>query len=230
MAQEQKDSAATTIDVPQEKKVEEGGSAVAAEDETPADVGAATTAATVATNNDTMITPGGIRMITRAELARHDGNQTDRLWLSIMGKVYDVTAGDQYYGKRGPYRVFVAQDANVPFITGNFTDEEALKPLISLSNTQLLSLEQWTDFYDKEEKYQFVGLLVGEMYDEVGNPTEAHIKIKEMIEEGKREQEVRKQERRALIEKRRLENEEKKRKLELERAAAAAQGAAGQEL
>jgi hypothetical protein len=228
MAQEQEDgAAATTIDDPQHKKVKEEGSAVAAEEDVPADVGDATTAA-VATNNDTIITPGGIRMITRAELALHDGNQTDSLWLSIMGKVYDVTAGDQYYGKRGPYRVFVAQDANVPFITGNFTDEEALKPLISLSNTQLLSLEQWTDFYDKEEKYQFVGLLVGEMYDAVGNPTEAHIKIKEMIEEGKREQEVRKQERRALIEKRKLENEEKKRKLELERAAA--QGAAGQEL
>jgi membrane-associated progesterone receptor component len=189
------------------KNDEEGGGAVRNDD--------AVGSAEALTSNST----SPVRMVTLEELQRHDGIQTDTLWLSIMGRVYDVTAGSQYYGNKGPYKIFVAKDANVPFITGSFTDEEAQKPLVSLTAQELYSLETWTDFYDKEEKYQFIGLFVGEMYDELGNPTEAHFKIKEMIEEGKQEQEERKRERRELIAKRKLENEEKRQR-DLEIAAA----------
>jgi single-stranded DNA-specific DHH superfamily exonuclease len=159
----------------------------------------------------------GVRMITMEELRRNDGNQTDRLWLSILGKVYDVTAGEQYYRKGAPYQVFVGRDANVPFITGNFSDEEAKRPLVSLSPVELYSLETWSDFYNTEEKYKFVGLLIGELYDEQGNPTEEHLKVKEMIAEGKREQEERARKRKELIAQRKRESEEK-RKRELENA------------
>lgn len=172
-----------------------------------------------------------IRMITVEELSRNDGNQTEFLWLSIMGKVYDVSAGSQYYGPNGPYEVFVGRDANVPFITGNFTEEEANKSLLDLTAAELYNLETWTDFYDKEDKYTFMGLLIGELWDEEGNPTETHAQVTKRIEEGRLEAEERKRKRKEIIAKRKKEAAEKKRKkLEEEKAAASSNANVNPEL
>jgi Cytochrome b5-like Heme/Steroid binding domain len=151
-----------------------------------------------------------LRMVTKEELEFHDGNQTDTLWLSIMSKVFDVTAGPEYYAPDAPYRVFVGRDANVPFITGVFNPDEAEKPLTELENHQLFALEHWSQFYDDEEKYPFIGLLVGELYDKDGNPTESMKKVREKIAEAKVQAEERKKKTAEIIAKRKKEAAEKK--------------------
>lgn len=155
-----------------------------------------------------------VRMVTREELARHDGKQEKTLWLSIMSQVFDVTAGSEYYGDDAPYQIFSGRDANVPFISGNFTEEEALKPLLELEPHQLSSVDHWRQFYLNEEKYPFIGLLEGELYDKDGNPTEMMKKIDEKLETARIEAEERKRQREELIAKRKLEDQEKKRKAE----------------
>lgn len=42
--------------------------------------------------------PGGGVLLTPAQLARYDGKRGRRLYLAIMGEVYDVTAGARFYG------------------------------------------------------------------------------------------------------------------------------------
>lgn len=153
-------------------------------------------------------------MVTKEELARHDGNQTEDMWLSIMSRVYDVTAGKEYYGTGSPYSVFVGRDGNVPFITGAFNPDEAEKPLTDLTPNQLMNLETWTEFYEKEEKYPFIGLLVGELFDEDGKTTETYAKVQEMIAEAKVAVVEQKKKVAELMERRRIEDAEKKRKLE----------------
>ena len=153
-------------------------------------------------------------MVTKEELARHDGNQTSDRWLSIMSQVYDVTAGDQFYGDKGPYKVFVGSNANIPFITGNFTKEEAAKPISELDKNQLMNLKSWADFYAEEEKYPFIGLLIGELYDENGQPTEQVAKINVLIAEAEVEAAEKKRQRKERIAQKRKENEEKKKLLE----------------
>jgi Cytochrome b5-like Heme/Steroid binding domain len=150
-----------------------------------------------------------VRIVTKEELAFHDGNQTETLWLSIMSKVFDVSAGPEYYSKNAPYRVFVGRDGNVPFITGAFNPDEASKPLTDLEPHQLLALEHWSQFYVDEAKYHFVGLLEGELYDKDGNPTEVMYKVQEMIAVAKIAAEERKKKTAEIIAKRRREAEER---------------------
>ena len=155
--------------------------------------------------------PQKTRIVTKEELARHDGNQTKGvLWLSIMSKVYDVSKGSEYYGEGGPYHVFVGRDGNVPFITGTFNDEEASKPLTELTPHQLFNLETWTDFYEKEDKYPFIGLLEGDLYDKDGNPTPMMEQVQEMIAEGRRAADEQKKKRQEVIARRKREAAEKK--------------------
>jgi hypothetical protein len=133
-----------------------------------------------------------LRMVTIEELEFHDGNQTDTLWLSIMSKVFDVSAGPEYYATDAPYRVFVGRDANVPFITGVFNPDEAEKPLTELENHQLFALEHWSQFYDDEEKYPFVGLLVGELYDKYGKQKREKRKQRRLLRSERKRRQKRK--------------------------------------
>jgi hypothetical protein len=103
------------------------------------------------------------------------------MWVSVMSQVFDVTAGPEYYSENGPYRVFVARDGNVPFLTGVFTPEEAAKPITDLEDHQLGGLEEWLTFYKKEDRYPFVGYLVGDLYDENGKPTEMFWDLEDKI-------------------------------------------------
>lgn len=161
--------------------------------------------------------PDKVRIVTKEELARHDGNQTEGvLWLSIMSKVYDVSKGAEYYADGAPYHVFVGRDGNVPFLTGKFNEEEATKPLTELTPHQLYNLQEWAGFYEKEEKYPFVGLLEGDLYDKDGNPTPMMDQVQEMIAEGRRGVEEQKKKTDEIIARRKREDAEKKKKQQIE--------------
>jgi len=158
------------------------------------------------------------RMITVEELAKNDGQGKDGvIWLSILGEVYDVTKGAGYYAKGAGYEVFAARDGSVPFITGNFTAEEAEKPILEvLTDAQLFQLEDWRKFYMNEERYPLMGLLLGYYYDENGAPTEERNRVTEIVNNFV-----------PLGVRRRKEREEKRRREEEAAAAAAAdEGAA----
>lgn len=124
-----------------------------------------------------------VRIVTPAELQTANGVvDPNRIWLSIGGKVYDVSVGKTYYGPGGPYHAFAGRDAPVPFVTGIFTDEEAAKSWRDLTPSQLSSLHHWISFYDthfeKNRKYPLVGHLQGTFYHADGTPTEER---KEML-------------------------------------------------
>jgi Cytochrome b5-like Heme/Steroid binding domain len=161
--------------------------------------------------------PEKVRIVTKEELARHDGNQTEGvLWLSIMSKVYDVSKGAEYYAAGAPYHVFVGRDGNVPFLTGVFNEDEATKPLTELTPHQLYNLQEWAGFYEKEEKYPFIGLLEGDLYDKDGNPTPMMDEVQEMIAEGRSAVAEQKKKTDEIIARRKREAAEKKKKEQME--------------
>jgi hypothetical protein len=114
---------------------------------------------------------------------RYDGEGHEGvIWLSILGEVYDVTKGAGYYKKGMGYDIFAGRDGSVPFITGNFTADEAKKSILdTLSDAELHALNGWRHFYETEEKYPFIGLLQGDFFDEDGGPTSMMTEIREMI-------------------------------------------------
>lgn len=46
-------------------------------------------------------------LFTPDELAKYNGIQNEKLFLSILGSVYDVTKGAKHYGTEGTYNYFV---------------------------------------------------------------------------------------------------------------------------
>lgn len=153
----------------------------------------------------------GARVISQNELALHNGRDTPELWLSILGEVYDVTRGAQYYGAGASYSVFVGRDGSAAFVTGNFTAEGAEAALVdALTDNQLYQLDTWKDFYAKEDKYPFVGVLHGNFYDENGNPTPELERVRRAAAEGKILQEERNKKIRERVAQAKREREEKK--------------------
>lgn len=124
-------------------------------------------------------------LVTKEELARHDGIQVKGVyWLSIMSQVFDVTKGADDFYKEGSYNIFVGRDATLPYISGNFTAEEAARPYTDMTPHELWNLDHWKEFYVNETRYPFMGYLIGDLYDQEGNPTPLMEKLKGLIQQG----------------------------------------------
>mmetsp|Transcript_5132 Transcript_5132/g.12275 ORF Transcript_5132/g.12275 Transcript_5132/m.12275 type:complete len:178 (-) Transcript_5132:252-785(-) len=123
------------------------------------------------------------KLVTMEELKTKNGENNSLIWLSMLGKVYDVTAGKEYYGPGESYNSLTAADTSVPFVSGTFTPEEAEKDPVELSDSDLTGLLEWQKFYADSDKYHFVGKLVDpRYYDEKGNEQPSLVTVQERME------------------------------------------------
>ncbi|KAJ3300739.1 hypothetical protein HK104_006037 [Borealophlyctis nickersoniae] len=105
------------------------------------------------------------RIFTDAELAQYDGSDPNKpVYLAINGKVYDVTAGRKHYGKGGSYSTFSGRDAARAYITGCF-QTHLTHDLRGITEEQMKSLNHWTDFYEKNNQYFYVGRVIHDPID-----------------------------------------------------------------
>ncbi|KAL4420479.1 hypothetical protein ABPG75_010135 [Micractinium tetrahymenae] len=109
-------------------------------------------------------------LLTAEQLAAFDGRGGRRLYLAILGEVYDVTPGMRHYGPKGGYGIFAARDASRSFVTGKFKDD-LHDDVADFTQEQLQELVRWRDFYAKHKEYKLVGKVVGRFYDAAGSPT-----------------------------------------------------------
>ena len=118
-----------------------------------------------------------------ADKKSEDTSHESKIWLSIVGEVYDVTAGKEFYKPGSSYNVFAGRDASTAFVTGKFTAEESAQPgLDTLTIKELPGLETWRVFYQDDPKYKFVGKLIDpRYYNEDGTPTEPLIEYRERL-------------------------------------------------
>ena len=153
-----------------------------------------------------------VRIVTEEELATKTTKTGDVLWLSIMGEVYDVSAGTDYYSEGKGYSIFAGRDATVSFVTGKFNEEEASKSIEILTDEQIGGIESWRGFYETEERYPFVGLLKGYLYDENGNPSELLQRVQTIAAAEKVKAEIKEKERKARVAAKRAQREAQKKK------------------
>lgn len=132
------------------------------------------------------------RVLTAAELAEGSAEAFDLrgesgpLYVSILGEVYDVSTGTQFYGKGKGYDFFTGVDGSAAFITGDFTEEGLKKPVWELEAAEALEVDTWARFYRDHETYSFVGRVAGDLYDSQGRPTAHMEQVKRLLKEGKR--------------------------------------------
>ncbi|KAJ3061905.1 hypothetical protein HDU98_002213 [Podochytrium sp. JEL0797] len=98
--------------------------------------------------------------LTPAELKQYDGTDPSKpIYLAINGKVYDVTAGRDFYGPQGGYKFFAGVDAARAYITGCF-ETHLIPDLRGLTEAEIESLSTWTEFYENSDKYFYVGRVI----------------------------------------------------------------------
>lgn len=115
-------------------------------------------------------TNNGQRLFTREELKLFDGSEgSPGLYLAMVGQVFDVSKGKDYYGPGGGYSFFTATDGSRAFVTGQFDADGLVDDVSGLSGQDYLGLQEWIEFYHKD--YTFVGKLIGRFYSETGEET-----------------------------------------------------------
>lgn len=87
------------------------------------------------------------------------------VYLSVRGRVFDVTPGKNFYGPGGPYENFAGRDASRGLACGSFDEDMLTKnldgpldDLDDLDDDQKEALNGWEEKF--AEKYLVVGKLV----------------------------------------------------------------------
>ncbi|KAJ8601403.1 hypothetical protein CTAYLR_005024 [Chrysophaeum taylorii] len=120
--------------------------------------------------NDEPIAPAddrGSPTVTLAELESATGEDGAPAYLSIRGRVYDVTAGRAFYGEGRPYNAFVGRDATRAFALGCTAPRCISSSTDGLNEAQLKEIDRWIELYETHDKYTFVGTLVDDPIDAI---------------------------------------------------------------
>ena len=159
------------------------------------------------------------RLITPTELATHITLENG-VWLSILGKVYDVTTGPSFYGPDGSYKFYAGRDASPCYSTGINNVKGANEHLEEWEDgKRLLAILEWSEFYENHETYVYLGRLAGcKFYDERGEETKVRKIVVEKALEARAVAEKEKEEKKKvrLEKKRRLEEERRRKKVEMQ--------------
>lgn len=101
---------------------------------------------------------------TTTKLKQEMASAQGRLLLIVLGRVYDVTAGKQYYAEGEGYHGYcLGLDHTKAFLSANF-DQDSTDDLSRLSPAECLSVKHWSDFYvdkDLKKEYPFMGFHEG---------------------------------------------------------------------
>jgi membrane-associated progesterone receptor component len=118
--------------------------------------------------------PTVFRTFTPQTLLPYNGENNMPVYLSVRGRIFDVTSGRNFYGPGGPYANFAGRDASRGLAFGSFDEdmltkdlEGPLDPLEDLEADQWDALKGWEERFS--EKYLVVGKLVPVGSDEAKN-------------------------------------------------------------
>ena len=113
----------------------------------------------------------GLRF-TREELATFDGQEGRPTYICIRGRVYDVSASPSFYGKGRSYHRFVGRDATRAFGTACTQNECLVSSTVGLDADQLREVDRWLDFYERHDKYRYVGQIIRDPVEEALQATQ----------------------------------------------------------
>lgn len=96
--------------------------------------------------------------LTPSQLSQFTGEDGGPIFLSIHGRIFDVTSGYSFYGPGQSYSNLVGKDCSRGFVTNCFNNENQ-HDLRGLTNEQRKGIDSWYKFYEGHHTYQPVGWL-----------------------------------------------------------------------
>ncbi|DAZ95801.1 TPA: hypothetical protein N0F65_009197 [Lagenidium giganteum] len=101
------------------------------------------------------------RYFTQQELHEFNGTRTKKIYIALLGEVFDVSADSDEYGPGGPYEVLAGCEASRAVATMRLTPDEASNlELGDLTEAQRASLDKWVNKFRVDKKYPSVGRLL----------------------------------------------------------------------
>ena len=85
-----------------------------------------------------------------------DGNP---IYISVFGRVYDVTEGEKFYGEGASYGMFAGKDVTRALCLGCKDDECLVRSTEGLKDKELDEGKRWLSFFQLHDKYHYVGSL-----------------------------------------------------------------------
>jgi membrane-associated progesterone receptor component len=105
------------------------------------------------------------KTFTPRTLLPYNGKDNEAVYLAVRGRIFDVSAGRNFYGPGGPYANFAGRDASRGLACGSFDEDMLTKdldgPLDDLKGLgagELEALQGWEERF--QDKYLVVGRLV----------------------------------------------------------------------
>nr|CAG4644153.1 EOG090X0A5G [Lepidurus arcticus] len=120
------------------------------------------------------------RILSLGEISQLNGqDESTPIYLALLGRVFDVSKGRQYYGPGEGYHIFAGKDASRAFVTGDFTPTGLIDDVLDLDDQDFGGLAEWLRFYHND--YTYIGKLSGRYFDGKGKLTEYGEKVEEKI-------------------------------------------------
>ena len=101
---------------------------------------------------------------TAEELAEYNGTNDKPIYLSVMGIVYDVTAGADFYRIGAAYGCFAGKECSRCLAKMEINDNEANAGWSNLNEEHAKTMLEWKAKYDT--KYPIVGRFAPDAYYE----------------------------------------------------------------
>jgi heme oxygenase len=97
--------------------------------------------------------------ITLQDLHEFDGKKSDKIYVSLLGIVYDCTEGGHEFFVDGPYHVFAGRDASYALAMMSLDVESVDRFEYELDSDDLQTLSEWIAYFDA--RYVRAGWLTG---------------------------------------------------------------------
>jgi len=100
------------------------------------------------------------RVFSLQDLEAHDGkDETLPVYLAVRGVVFDVSKGEQFYGKDSAYNALAGRDASRAIAKMSLEEADLTEDLTGLSDEELQDLDK-RFFETYRAKYPVVGFTV----------------------------------------------------------------------
>jgi len=108
------------------------------------------------TNDDSTIS--SLATFTVKELEElGNGRNGSKIYLSVFGRVYDVSTGEKFYGPNSSYWMFAGKDVTRGLCLGCKEPECLVRSTEGLNEKQINEGRRWLSFFELHDRYHHIG-------------------------------------------------------------------------